>query len=365
MKTNDKSNKNRKVPMQGNIALCEGAIAGGCDAYYGYPITPQNEVASYMSKKMPESGRIFLQSESELSAINMVFGSALAGKRAMTSSSSPGISLMQETISYLCGCELPCVIANIQRGGPGLGNIAGSQADYFQSVKGGGHGDYRMITLAPAGVQEMYDFALVSFKLAEKYRNPVMILSDGYTGQMMEPVELKSYDSVAGDSAAGQEKYLPDWVLDGCKGREPRKIRSLIMEEGALEKHNYKLARKYQNIRENEVLVDLDRMDDAEVAIVAFGIAARVAKSAVDIARDAGIRAGIIRPITLWPFPEKEIFSITQKIKKILVAEMNMGQMVEDVRLASGGLVPVKFIGRPGGGIFTPEEIYEHLKKII
>ncbi len=348
---------NKKTLLKGNIALCEGAISAGCVAYFGYPITPQNEVSAYMSKRMPELGRIFLQSESELSAINMVFGVAVSGKRAMTSSSSPGISLMQEGISYLAGCELPCVIANIARGGPGLGNISGSQADYFQSVKGGGHGDYKMITLAPSSVQEMYDLTFLAFELADKYRNPVMILSDGYLGQMMEPVAIQNEELKI-------KNYNKDWILDGCAGREPRKIRSLFMGEGELEEFNWKLHRKYKEIENNEVRHEEYKTEDAEFLIVAFGISARICKSTIEIARKEGLKIGLIRPITLWPFPEKQIKENTKKVKKIITVEMNLGQMVEDVKLAANGVVPVEFLGKPGGTIFTPEEIYEYIRKI-
>ena len=347
----------KRVLIQGNIALCEGAISAGCEAYFGYPITPQNEVSAYMSKRMPELGRVFLQSESELSAINMVFGVAVTGKRAMTSSSSPGISLMQEGISYLAGCELPCVIANITRGGPGLGNISGAQSDYFQAVKGGGHGDYKMITLAPSTVQEMYDLTAIAFDLADKYRNPVMILSDGYLGQMMEPIEIQS-------SKFKIQNYSKDWVLDGCKGREPRKIRSLLMGEGELEEFNWKLDKKYKEIKKNEVRFEEYKTEDAEFLIVAFGISARICKSTIEMTRKDGLKVGLIRPITLWPFPEDVIRERSKKVKKVLTVEMNLGQMLEDVKLAVNGVVQVEFLGKPGGTIFTPEEIYEHIRKI-
>lgn len=342
--------------MKGNIALCEGAIAAGCAAYFGYPITPQNEVPAHMSKRMVELGRVFLQAESELAAVNMVLGAVAAGKRAMTSSSSPGISLKQEGISYLAGCELPAVIVNVQRGGPGLGNIAGSQADYFQSTKGGGHGDYRLIVLAPHSVQEMYDFAFEAFDLAERYRNPVLILSDGVVGLMMEPVAL-----TAKTPAPAANK---DWILDGCKGREPRLIRSLLMGEGDLEKHNYDLKKKYDTIKDKEVRFEAQNIDDADVILVGYGLSARVAKSAVRNARKSGIKAGFIRPITLWPFPEKAIREAAKPGRKFLVIEMNMGQMVEDVRLAVNGACPVEFLGRPGGGLIHEKDVLETLKKM-
>ena len=343
-----------KQLIKGNIALCEGAIAAGCMAYFGYPITPQNEVPAHMSKRMVELGRVFLQAESELAAINMVLGASVTGTRAMTSSSSPGISLKQEGISYLAGCELPAVIANVQRGGPGLGNIAGSQGDYFQAVKGGGHGDYRMPVLAPYSVQDMFDFAVLAFDLAEKYRTPAMILADGIIGQMMEPAEI--------DKPVVRNTYDRSWILDGAKGREPRSVKSLLMSEGLLEKHNYKLAEKYEEIKKNEVRYEAYNIEDAEIILVAFGISARVAKAAMKRARGQGVKAGCIRPITLWPFPEKAVAEAAKPGRKFLVVEMNMGQMVEDVRLAVNGKCPVHFYGLPGG---TPVNADEVLKTII
>jgi len=347
-----------KTLMKGNIALCEGAIAAGCQAYFGYPITPQNEVPAHMSKRMVELGRVFLQAESELAAVNMVLGASTTGARAMTSSSSPGISLKQEGISYLVGCELPALIVNVQRGGPGLGNIAGSQADYFQATKGGGHGDYRMIVLAPYSVQEMYDFAYQAFDLAEKYRNPVMILADGVVGQMMEPMDLGTQKT----ESRGQTKK--DWVLDGCKNREPRCVRSLLMGDGDLEAHNWDLKKKYDAITKAEVRCETQGLDDAEIILVAFGISARVAKAAMRQARQAGIKVGVIRPITLWPFPEQIIADAARAGRKFLVTEMNLGQMVEDVRLAVNGKCPVEFYGRPGGGLVDQEEMLKKIKEI-
>ena len=348
-----------KILIKGNIALCEGAIAAGCKAYFGYPITPQNEVPAYMSRRMVELGRVFLQAESELAAINMVLGASVTGARAMTSSSSPGISLKQEGISYLAGCELPAVIANVQRGGPGLGNIAGSQADYFQATKGGGHGDYRLIVLAPNSVQEMYDHAKLAFELADKYRNPVMILSDGIVGQMMEPALIPPLDEVP-------EPVLPkkDWVLDGAKGRPPRSIKSLLMGEGVLEQHNYDLQKKYDSVKINETRSEVLNIQDADVILVAFGITSRAAKSAMKQLRSSGIKAGFIRPITLWPFPEKVISDSAKPGRKFLVIEMNMGQMVEDVRLAVNGKCPVEFLGKPGGGVISVEEIIQKVQRL-
>lgn len=348
-----------KILIKGNIALCEGAIAAGCKAYFGYPITPQNEVPAYMSKRMIELGRVFLQAESELAAVNMVLGASVTGARAMTSSSSPGISLKQEGISYLAGCELPAVIANVQRGGPGLGNIAGSQADYFQAVKGGGHGDYRLIVLAPYSVQEMYDHAKLAFDLADIYRNPVMILSDGVVGQMMEPAEIPPLEK-----AEKPKTVKKDWVLDGAKGRDPRFVRSLLMGEGALEQHNYDIQKKYELIKQKEVRVETSGTEDAEVVLVAFGIAARAVKAAAKQLRASGVKAGFIRPVTLWPFPEKAVADAAKPGRKFLVVELNMGQMVEDVRLAVNGKCPVEFFGKPGGGTISQEEITEKVKKI-
>jgi 2-oxoglutarate ferredoxin oxidoreductase subunit alpha len=349
-----------KILMKGNVALCEGAIAAGCKAYFGYPITPQNEVPAYMSKRMVELGRVFLQAESELAAVNMVLGASVTGTRAMTSSSSPGISLKQEGISYLAGCELPAVIVNVQRGGPGLGNISGSQADYFQAVKGGGHGDYRLIVLAPHTVQDMYDHALLAFDLAEKYRTPVMILADGVVGQMMEPLALPE--------AVNAQEHAPapkEWVLDGCRGREPRSVRSLLMADGALEEHNLRLKKKYETIQKNEVRFETSDVEDADVVIVAFGIAARVAKAVARRARQAGIKAGVIRPVTLWPFPTDAIRAAVRPGRKFLVAEMNLGQMVEDVRLAVNGACPVEHIGRAGGGLLSEQQVFEKVQQII
>ncbi|MCB4790334.1 MAG: 3-methyl-2-oxobutanoate dehydrogenase subunit VorB [Elusimicrobia bacterium] len=350
-----------KILLKGNIALCEGAIAAGCQAYFGYPITPQNEVPAHMSKRMTELGRVFLQAESELAAINMVLGAAGTGALAMTSSSSPGISLKQEGISYLVGCELPALIVNVQRGGPGLGNIAGSQGDYFQSTKGGGHGDYRMLVLAPSTVQEMYDFANMSFGLAFKYRNPVLILADGVVGQMMEPVTIVTSDQ---KPVTSKDQQQIAWALTGAKGRPPRFHRSLLMDDGALEKLNWKLNEKYNSIKKNEVRYESENIEDADIILVAFGIAARVAKVAARKAREQGIKAGLIRPITLWPFPEKVIADNAKPGRKFLVVEMNLGQMVEDVRLAVNGKCPVEFLGRPGGGLVNEQEVLQEIKTI-
>ncbi|MHC4187792.1 MAG: 3-methyl-2-oxobutanoate dehydrogenase subunit VorB, partial [Planctomycetota bacterium] len=285
--------------MCGNEAMAEAAILAGVDAYFGYPITPQNEFTAYMARRMPEEGRVFVQTESELAAINMVFGAAATGKRSMTSSSSPGISLMQEGMSYLAGAELPAVIVNVMRGGPGLGNIAPSQADYFQATRGGGHGDYRTIAFGPSTVQETVDYMQLAFELADAYRIPVMILADGILGQMMEPVVFEKK----------KERKLPakDWALTGAQGREQNIVRSLWLKEGALEELNYKLHARYEQIQKNEVICQQEYVEDADIVVIAYGVAARMVKAAVKRAREQGIKAGLIRPITLWPFPTEQI----------------------------------------------------------
>src|SRR5512139_1750646 len=347
-----------KVLISGNETLAESAVRAGCRRYFGYPITPQNEIPEYLSRRMPEVGGTFLQAESELAAINMVYGAAAVGERAMTSSSGPGISLMQEALSFMAGCELPAVIVNVQRGGPGLGNIYPSQADYFQAVKGGGHGDYKLLVYAPASVQEIADLTVRAFEKADEYRMPVMILADGVLGQMMEPVELPTV-----------EPRMPakPWALTGAKQGEPGKvIRSLFMlpgEDGMLEQHNYRLKEKYDRLAEREVMFESFLMDDAETAIVAFGTAARIAKSAVEAVRAEGVKAGILRPITLFPFPEKAIAAAAAKVKRFLVVEMNLGQMVEDVRLAVNGRVSVGFYGRPGGAVVAVDDIAQEIRK--
>jgi 2-oxoglutarate ferredoxin oxidoreductase subunit alpha len=343
-----------KKLVKGNIALCEGAIAAGLHAYFGYPITPQNEIPAYMSRKMVELGRVFIQGESEIASANMVMGAAVTGKRAMTSSSSPGISLKQEAISYMAGMEVPALIVNVQRGGPGLGNISGAQSDYFQAVKGGGHGDYRLIVLAPNCAQEMYEFAYDAFDLADKYRMPVMILADGIIGQMMEPVEFNR----------PEKKEFPDkdWALTGCKGRRPRAIKSLLMRDGVLEKHNLNLQAKYKAAEAGEVRCETYLTDDAEIIITAFGISSRISKSAVKLARKEGIKAGLLRPKTLWPFPSEIINSLAKNGTQFLSAELNHGQMIEDVRLAVNGKSPVEFFGKAGGGLVNEKEILEKLR---
>lgn len=346
-----------KLFMKGNEVIAEAAIQAGCRFYAGYPITPQNEIPEYMAMRMPEVGGTFIQAESELAAINMVYGASACGARAMTSSSSPGISLKQEGISYLAGAELPAVIVNMQRGGPGLGNISGSQSDYFQAVKGGGHGDYRMIVYAPYNHQELWELTMLAFDKADEYRTPVMILGDGILGQMMEPFSPVDY----------KMSDLPekDWALTGCKGRKPNVIKSLYMGEGELERRNYILQEKYRRIKEKEVRYTTLWIEDAQLIIVAFGIAARISSSAVNRLRREGKRVGLFRPITLFPFPEREIAALAGSGKRFLTVELNTGQMVEDVRLSVNGRSEVYFYGRPGGAIMTPEEIMEESLRLI
>jgi 2-oxoglutarate ferredoxin oxidoreductase subunit alpha len=347
-----------KVLMCGNEVLAEAAIMAGCRFYAGYPITPQNELPAYMSRRMPEVGGVFIQAESEISAINMVFGASLRGARAMTSSSSPGISLKQEGISYLAACELPAVIVNMMRGGPGLGNIAPGQSDYFQAVKGGGHGDYHTIVLAPAYLQEVADLMMLSFELADNYRTPVMILGDGILGQMMEPVEL-------GHSAERRAHSVnKDWILDGCKGRKPRIIRSLLLEEGELEKLNEKLQKKYKEIKDKEVRCEILYGDDSRIMLVAYGTTSRICRSVVERLRQEGKKIGLVRPVTLWPFPEKELRMLAEKADTFLVVEMSCGQMIEDVRLSIDCKRPVYFYGRSGGSVPTEDEIVKEVERI-
>jgi len=340
--------------MSGNWALAEGAVQAGCDAYFGYPITPQNEVTEYMARRMPEAGRVFLQSESELAAISMLMGGAATGKRVMTSSSSPGISLMQEGISYMCGCELPCVIANVVRGGPGLGNIGPSQADYFQAVKGGGHGDYHLCVLAPASVQETFDFVFLAFDIAFEYRNPVLILSDGLTGQMMEPLAIRPPEHLL---RARETPEPSTWALDGADGRQARHIKSLYLGDGVLEAHNRKLQRNYARMAAAEVRCETYRAGDADFLFVAYGICSRVCREAVDRLRREGMPVGLFRPITLWPYPAAALRAAAASVRTVMAVELSCGQMVEDVRLAIEGHCPVEFYGRPGGELMTVEEV--------
>ncbi|MDP3803948.1 MAG: 3-methyl-2-oxobutanoate dehydrogenase subunit VorB [Candidatus Omnitrophota bacterium] len=344
----------KKILMCGNDACGEGAVLAGCKFYAGYPITPQNELIAYMAKRMNETGGVFIQAESELAAISMVFGAAAAGVRAMTSSSSPGVSLKQEGISYMAGCELPCVIVNIQRGGPGLGNIAPSQGDYFQSVKGGGHGDYKLIVLAPSSVQELLDYTFLAFDLADKYRNPALILGDGLLGQMMEPIQI--------DSSLQPKFTDKPWALTGCKGRAPKIIKSLYLGDGVLEEHNKKLQEKFNLMKDTEARAEIVHTKDSEIILVAYGSVARIAKASMEMARSKGLKVGMIRPITLWPFPDKAIEEACNTARKLLVVEMSAGQMVEDVRLAVNGRAKVDFYGRMGGGIPSDTEILEKIE---
>jgi 2-oxoglutarate ferredoxin oxidoreductase subunit alpha len=340
-----------KVLMRGNHAVAEAAVRAGCRFYFGYPITPQNEIPEYMAERLFKiEGGVFIQAESEIASIHMVIGASMAGGRVMTSSSSPGISLKQEGISFLSALELPAVIVNMSRGGPGLGNIAPSQSDYFQATRGGGHGDYRNIVLGPNSCQELANLTYEAFDLADKYRTPVIILGDGMLGQMMEPIELPPEVQI---------KKLPhkDWTLTGAKGRPSRFIRSLILDPIEEEEHNWKLMRKYERMTKEEVRCETSFADDAKLMVVAFGIAARIAKGAIKRMRDEGQKVGLIRPISLWPFPYKVIKELTKKVRHFFVFEMNMGQMVEDVKLALEGDGEVHFYGRPGGIILTPLEI--------
>ena len=350
--------------MKGNEAIAHAAIRCGCDGYFGYPITPQSEVLETLAAEKPweTTGMVVLQAESEVASINMVYGGAATGKRVMTSSSSPGISLMQEGISYMAGAELPALIVNVSRGGPGLGTIQPSQADYFQTVKGGGHGDYRLITLAPASVQEMADFVDLAFELAFRYRNPAMILSDGAIGQMMEKVILPPFKPRRTEEEIAKE--CP-WATTGrIGGRKPNIITSLELRSEEMEQNNLRIQAKYRVIEEKEVRFEEYKTDDAEYLIVAFGSAARIAKKVIAIAREQGIKVGLLRPITLWPFPYGKIAELGKKVKGILSLEINAGQMVEDIRLAVECKVPVQWYGRLGGIIPEPEEVVEEIKKM-
>ena len=350
--------------MKGNEVIAEAAIRCGCDGYFGYPITPQSEVMETLMDREPwnETGMVVLQAESEIASIHMVHGAAGSGKKVLTSSSSPGISLMAEGISYLAGAELPCLIVNVQRGGPGLGTIQPSQADYWQSTKGGGHGDYRLIVLAPSSVQEMNDFVELGFKLAFKYRNPAMILTDGVIGQMMEKVVLADYIPRLTDEEIN-EKY-GSWVTNGRKPNRQRNIiTSLELDSGRMEVNNIRFQEKYAKMEENEVLFEEFQCDDAEYLLVAFGSSARICQKAVDVAREKGIKVGLLRPITLFPFPKKPIAELAKRVKGMLVVEMNAGQMVEDVQLAAGCKIPVIYFGRLGGIVPSPGEVVEALEQ--
>lgn len=349
--------QNEKVLMKGNEAIGEATIRAGCKYYFCYPITPQSEIPEYLAKHLPKAGGVFLQAESEVAAINMVYGAAGCGVRVMTSSSSPGVSLKQEGISYIAGAELPCVIVNIQRAGPGLGSITPEQADYFQSTKGGGHGNYRLVVLVPNSVQEMADFMLLAFDIADKYRNPVMLLGDGFLGQMMEPVRLPDPVEQTVDMSA--------WSTGDRKDRDPNVITSIHIKTEDLEAHNWHLDDKYKEIAKNETRSESYMMDDAEICLVAYGIVSRIAKSAIELARAEGIKVGLIRPITVWPFPSEVISQAADKVKSFLTLEMSTGQMVEDVQLAVNGKKPVHLFGKVGGAVHTPEEIVQKMREVL
>jgi 2-oxoglutarate ferredoxin oxidoreductase subunit alpha len=345
--------------MKGNEALAEAAIRAGCRGYFGYPITPQSEILEYLAEEGRKRGMVVMQVESELAAINMVYGGAGAGARVMTSSSSPGISLMQEGLSYIASAELPCLVVNVNRGGPGLGTIQPSQGDYFQATKGGGHGDYHLIVLAPASVQEMADFVFDGFDLADKYRNPVMILADGALGQMMEKVIFREYKPKEHEPAK-------PWATNGKpSARERNIITSLYIQPEKMEEVNRRLQAKYKFIKEEEVRCELVSSEDAEVMVVAYGLAARICHRAVEMARSRGLKVGLLRPITLYPYPYNIISEISNRIKGTLVVELNAGQMVEDVRLGVNGKVPVEFYGRMGGIIPSPEEVLQEIIDLV
>ncbi|MBE0477654.1 3-methyl-2-oxobutanoate dehydrogenase subunit VorB [Candidatus Aerophobetes bacterium] len=347
----------KKVLLSGNEAIAEGAVRAGCRGYFGYPITPQSEICAYMAKRLEEVGGVFLQAESEIAAINMVYGAAAAGMRAMTSSSGPGISLKQEGISYLAGAQLPALIVNVMRGGPGLGNIAPSQSDYFQATKGGGHGDYHLIVLAPSSVQDMADFPLLAFELADNYRNPVMILTDAILAQMMEQVSF-------GKMPCCKMKAKP-WAITGAKGRTPNIIRSLFLQEGVLEAHNKVLQKKYKKMKEKEIRYKLFGDSNPEILLVAYGSMFRVCMWVVQELKKMGKSCALLRPVTLWPFPYQIVAELAKEVTFIFVVEMSEGQMLEDVRLGCEGASPVYFYGRMGGGVPEPEEVLRKVKEVL
>jgi 2-oxoglutarate ferredoxin oxidoreductase subunit alpha len=345
----------KKVLMKGNEAIGEAAISAGCRHFFGYPITPQSELPAYLAKRMPEVGGVFLQGESELAAINMVYGASASGVRAMTSSSSPGVSLKQEGISYMVGAELPALICNVMRAGPGLGTIQPSQSDYFQATKGGGHGDYHLIVLAPSSVQEIVDLVRLCFDLSDKYLNPAMLLTDGMLGQLMEPVDF-------GDYKPGHVEK--PWAVNGCKGRKNNFITSIYIQPDRMEQHNLKLQKKFAEITENEQRwEEWELNEDTEILVVAHGTMARIAKSSIKEANRSGAKVGLIRPISLWPFPVKA-FQKLRKIQKVFVVEMSAGQMLEDVQIVINGRVPVHFFGRMGGMVPTVEQILEKIREL-
>jgi 2-oxoglutarate/2-oxoacid ferredoxin oxidoreductase subunit alpha len=345
-----------KELLKGNHAFAEAAIRAGVEAFYGYPITPSTEFLEYMSRRLPELGRAFVQAESEVSAINMVYGAACTGKRVMTASSSPGISLMMEGISYIAGTEVPAVVVNVMRGGPGLGNIAPSQGDYYQMVKGGGHGDYFPIVLAPASVQEAVDYISLAFDLADKYRALVHVIVDGNMGQMMEPAELPPMKEIP--------KEVPDWAVSGAKGRDPNILTSIYIDPEEEEVTNLRLLKRWKEIEKNEVIYDEYEIEDAEFLVIGFGTAGRVASSAVRQAREEGIKAGLLRPITLAPFPQDRLIELAKQVKRILVVEMNSGMMLDDVMKIVQGKVPIEFYGRMGGMTPLPDEILDEIRRV-
>lgn len=343
------------VLVKGNEAIAMGAIEAGCRLYFGYPITPQNDIPEYMSRHLPEVGGTFIQAESEIASINMLLGASATGARAMTSSSSPGISLKQEGISYLCGSQIPGVIVNMSRSGPGLGGISPSQGDYFQATRGGGHGDYRTIVLAPHSVQENYDLTMKAFDLADRYRNPVVILGDALLGQMKEPLIKHKYK---------KKKFPQDWILTGAKGRKPRRLKSLYLSEGELTDHNWALYKKYQGMKRITMYEEL-YLEGAKLVVVAFGSVARILKTSVQMVRDSGMKVGLFRPITLFPFPYDKLEKISLSIRNFMALELNTGQMVEDLKLAVGHKKnQVDFYGRPPGSIPSPDELYNEIKKV-
>lgn len=349
----------KKLMMKGNEAIAEAAIRAGCRLYFGYPITPQSEIAEYMSRRLPEVGGTFLQTESEVATVNMVYGAACTGKRVMTSTSSPGFSLMQEGISYIAGAELPCVFVNVVRGGPGLGDIQPAQSDYFQATKGGGHGDYRLLVLAPSTLQEAIELTMLAFDLADKYRNPALILADGMIGQMMEPVELPPMRDLS---------TLPDhssWALTGAEGRAPRKVTSFNIDPYGLEEMNKRYQEKYRRVEREEQRWEEYKTENAEYLLVGYGTMGRILKSVADRLEEEGFAVGVFRPISLWPFPDRRLKELSEKVRFVLTVEMSSGQMVEDVRLAVDGRIPVHFYGRMGGVVPTPEEVIRAFRKLL
>jgi 2-oxoglutarate/2-oxoacid ferredoxin oxidoreductase subunit alpha len=346
-----------KKLTKGNIALAMGAIQAGCRYYFGYPITPQNDIPEYLARELPRVGGTFIPAESEIASINMVLGAGASGERAMTSSSGPGISLMQEGFSYIAGSEIPGLVVNIMRCGPGLGGISPTQGDYTQAVHGGGHGDYRNIVLAPASVQEMFDLTILGFELADRYRMLAVILADAMVGQFQEPCRLTPEKPIV----------IPEkpWALKGRQGRKPRLLKSLYLGPGEQETHNWDLQKKYDELKRNEVLCEEKQLDDAELMVVAFGTPSRIAKTAIRMAREQGMKIGLLRPITLYPFPTGQVYAHSERIKKILVVEMNAGQMLTDVKISAHRDAKISFYGRPGGGIPFPNQILAEIKKAL